>query len=314
LPAADLSTLLAEARDYLPSANLPETRTGALAGRTIATMFFEDSTRTKTSFTLAARRMSADVVDLSTTASSVNKGESLVDTARTVEAMGVSAMVVRARQNGAAAMIAEAVECPVINAGDGKHEHPTQGLLDVLTIAEAHGRLAGFDFSGLTVAIVGDIASSRVARSAVAGLTTLGASVVCVGPPGLAPASLASLGCKVTGDLDRVLPEADALMMLRIQFERHGEGAEAQKTAPGAQPVRSAAIASIREYREGYGLTVERAARLKPGAVVLHPGPMNRGLEIDAAVADGPRSVILKQVAHGVAVRMAALGLCIGAA
>jgi aspartate carbamoyltransferase catalytic subunit len=314
LPAADLRTLLAAARDYLPSANLPETRTGALAGRTVATMFFEDSTRTKTSFTLAARRMSADVVDLPTTASSVNKGESLVDTARTVEAMGVSAMVVRARQNGSAAMIASAIECPVINAGDGKHEHPTQGLLDALTIAEAHGRVGGFDFSGLTVAIVGDIASSRVARSAIAGLTTLGASVVCVGPPGLAPASLASLGCRVSCDFDRVLPEADAVMMLRIQFERHGEGGEAQKTGPGAQPVRSAAIASIREYREGYGLTVERAARLKTGAVVLHPGPMNRGLEIDAAVADGPRSVILKQVAHGVAVRMAALGLCIGAA
>jgi aspartate carbamoyltransferase catalytic subunit len=304
--------LLTRARDLLPVANLPETRTGALTGKTVATMFFEDSTRTKTSFTLAARRLSGDVVDLSTQASSVNKGESLIDTARTVEAMGVSAMVVRARQNGAAAMIAGAVACPVINAGDGKHEHPTQGLLDLLTIAESHRRLDGFDLSGLTVAIVGDVASSRVACSAIAGLTTLGAKAVCVGPPALAPVSLETLGCKVSSDLDAVLPEADAVMMLRIQFERHGEAGDKPPAAPGAGP-RSAAIASIREYRECYGLTVERAARLKPGTIVMHPGPMNRGLEIDSAVADGPRSVILKQVAHGVAVRMAALGLCLGA-
>jgi aspartate carbamoyltransferase catalytic subunit len=220
-------------------------------------------------------------------------------------------MIVRARQNGAAAMIAGAVACPVINAGDGRHEHPTQGLLDLLTIAEAHGRLGGFDLSGLMVAIVGDVASSRVARSAIAGLTALGARVVCVGPPALAPRSLEALGCAVSNDFDAVLPAADAVMMLRIQFERHGEAAEKAPALPGAPP-RSAAIASVREYRDGYGLTTDRAARLKPGAIVMHPGPINRGLEIDAAVADGPRSVILKQVAHGVAVRMAALGLCIG--
>lgn len=310
VPASELRVLLGRARDLMPIANEPETRTGALAGKAVATLFFEDSTRTKTSFTLAARRMSAEVVDLSITASSVNKGETLVDTARTVEAMGVSAMVVRARQSGAAAMIAAAVACPVLNAGDGRHEHPTQGLLDVLTIAEAHGRLKEFDLSGLRVAIVGDVVNSRVARSAIAGLTTLGAWVVCVGPPALAPASMATLGCSVSGDLDETLSAADVLMMLRIQFERHGEG---DKPAPAGAGPKSAAIASTREYRDRFGLTEARAARLKAGAVVLHPGPMNRGLEIDAAVADGPRSRILRQVRHGVAVRMAALGLCLGA-
>jgi len=314
LAAADLRLLLDRTRDLAPVANTPETRTGALTGKTVATLFFEDSTRTKTSFTLAARRMSGDVVDLSAGASSVNKGETLIDTARTVEAMGVSAMVVRAKQAGAAAIVAAAVSCPVINAGDGKHEHPTQGLLDIYTIAEAHGRLRGFDLSGLNVAIVGDVASSRVARSAIAGLTTLGASVVCVGSAALVPGSIQSLGCAVTRDFNSVLPEADVVMMLRIQFERHGEaGTEAQRHA-GTEPdkKKSAAIGSVREYLELFGMTAERAARLKAGTVVLHPGPMNRGLEIDGEVADGPRSMVLKQVAHGVAVRMAVLGLCIG--
>jgi aspartate carbamoyltransferase catalytic subunit len=206
-------------------------------------------------------------------------------------------------------MIADAVACPVLNAGDGRHEHPTQGLLDIYTVAEAHGRLSDFDLSGLTVLIVGDVASSRVARSAISGMTTLGARVVCVGPPPLAPASLASLGCAVSHDFDAVLPAADAVMMLRIQFERHGE-------ARGAKG-RGASIPSVREYRELYGLTEERASRIKGrggigGGIVMHPGPMNRGIEIDSAVADGPRSVVLKQVAHGVTVRMAALSLILG--
>jgi aspartate carbamoyltransferase catalytic subunit len=222
--------------------------------------------------------------------------------------MGVSAMVVRARQNGAASMIAGAVACPVINAGDGRHEHPTQGLLDAYTIAEAHGRLADFDLSGLTVAIVGDVASSRVARSAIAALTTLGAGVVCVGPPGMAPRTLEPLGCAVSNELDPVLPKAHAVMMLRIQFERHGEG---ESKGPVLKPAASG-IASIREYRELYGMTEERAARIRGGGIVMHPGPMNRGIEIDAAVADGPRSMVLRQVAHGVAVRMAALTLILG--
>lgn len=309
--AADLRTILYRTRELEPRANQTATRTGELEGRVVATLFFEDSTRTKTSFTLAAQRMSADVLDLSVGASSVNKGESLIDTALTVEAMGVSAMVVRARQGGAAGIIARAVKCPVINAGDGKHEHPTQGLLDIYALAEAHGRLDDFDLSGLTVAIVGDVASSRVARSGLAGMTALGAKVICIGPPVMAPKSLESLGCTVSHDLDAVLPTVDAAMMLRIQFERHGEG-EAKAPAGVGPAAKAASIASIREYRAMYGMTEERAARIRKNAIIMHPGPMNRGLEIDPEVADGQRSVVLRQVALGVAVRMAALGLILG--
>ncbi len=270
-----------------------------LRGKTIATLFFEDSTRTKTSFTLAARRLGAEVADLSAGSSSVNKGETLIDTARTIEAMGVHAMIVRAKQSGAAQLITSHVNVPVINAGDGKHEHPTQGLLDAYTIALAHDR-HDFNLSGLTVAIVGDIASSRVARSNIACLHALGATTICVGPPGMAPKSLELLGTRVSNDLDKVLPVADVVMMLRIQFERHGEGAPTSAAAPKT-------IASVREYRAFYGMTEERASRLRKSAVVLHPGPMNRGIEIDASIADGPRSHILRQVSHGVLVRMAVL-------
>lgn len=309
--AGEIRLILEKARALSPVANRPETRTGELAGRTVATLFFEDSTRTKTSFALAARRMSAEVIDLPMGTSSVNKGETLVDTARTVEAMGVSALVVRARQSGAAEMIAGAVKCAVFNAGDGKHEHPTQGLLDAYTIAEAHGRLEDFDLSGLTVAIVGDVVSSRVARSGIAALGALGARVVCSGPPGMAPASLASLGCAVTNDFDSVIGAADVVMMLRIQFERQeeGKGGVAEGKGPEAK-ARMSGIVSVHEYRELYGLTRERAGRMKKGSVVMHPGPMNRGIEIDGEVADGERSVVLRQVANGVAVRMAALGVC----
>jgi aspartate carbamoyltransferase catalytic subunit len=307
--ADEIRLVLARARELSPVANLAETRTGDLAGKTVATLFFEDSTRTKTSFALAARRLSAEVIDLPMGSSSVNKGETLIDTARTVEAMGVSAMVVRAKQNGAAEMIARAVACPVFNAGDGKHEHPTQGLLDAFTIAEAHGRLADFDLSGLTVAIVGDVVSSRVARSGIAAITALGGKVVCAGPPGMAPGSLSALGCAVTHDLDAVLPSADVVMMLRIQFERQ-EGMEARRDGGTESKPKTSGIVSVHEYRELYGMTVERASRLKKGAVVMHPGPMNRGIEIDGVVADGEGSVVLRQVANGVAVRMAALAVC----
>ncbi|MCK6478144.1 MAG: aspartate carbamoyltransferase catalytic subunit [Phycisphaerales bacterium] len=293
-----------------------------LRGRTVATLFFEDSTRTRTSFTIAAQRLGADVVDLSGGTTSINKGETIVDTATNVEAMGIDAIIVRARQSGAAAMAAEHVQCPVINAGDGRHEHPTQGLLDILTIAEAHGRGETFDLSGLTIAIVGDVASSRVARSAIAGLTTLGADVVAIGPAGMvspAHASLASPGatgrCRIDHDLDAVIGTADAVMMLRIQFERAGDGATAGSAVAGVPAAKkSNLIPSVREYRHGYAMTVDRAARMKDGAIVMHPGPMNRGLEIDGEVADGPRSVILRQVSNGVRVRMAALALCHAAA
>lgn len=295
-----------------------------LAGRTVATMFFEDSTRTKTSFTAAAQRLGAHVLDLSATTSSVNKGETLIDTAKTVEAMGADAMIVRARQAGAAALIAAHVACPVVNAGDGRHEHPTQGLIDLYTVAEAHGRLDSFDLSGLKLAIVGDVVSSRVARSAIAGFTALGAEVVCVGPPTMVPRSMTALGegsargasCLVEHELDRVIGACDAVMMLRIQFERHESGgsggASAAVVHAGDKSARGPVIASVREYREFFGMTVERAARLKAGAVVLHPGPMNRGIEIDGEVADGPRSRVTRQVGLGVAVRMGVLGVVAG--
>jgi aspartate carbamoyltransferase catalytic subunit len=215
--------------------------------------------------------------------------------------MGIAALVVRARQSGAAAMIASAVKCPVVNAGDGRHEHPTQGLLDIFTIAEAFERLDGFDMRGLKVVIVGDVMASRVARSDIAGLTTLGAEVVCVGPPAMAPAGVACLGCGVSNDLDSVVGGADAVIMLRIQFERYGDA------KPTGEQVKSSPIASLRDFRERFGLTVQRAAKMKRGAVVMHPGPINRGIELDAEVADGERSLVLRQVTNGVAVRMAVL-------
>lgn len=269
---------------------------GALPGLLIANLFFEDSTRTRLSFSVAAHRLGGRALDLSAAGSSIQKGETAVDTARNIEAMGVSAFVVRSREAGVPHMIDSAVAPPVLNAGDGRHEHPTQALLDIYTLAEAFGRLDGFDLSGVRVAIVGDIANSRVARSDVEGIVALGGEAVCVGPPALAPPALASMGCTVTDDLDAALPEADAVVMLRIQFER-GAGS---------------AVTSPENYRAGYAMTAERAERLKEGAIVMHPGPINRGLELDSAVADGPRSVILRQVANGVTVRTGALARCLG--
>lgn len=276
----------------------------SLSGITVANLFFEDSTRTRTSFSMAAFNLGARVLEFGATTSSVSKGETLIDTARNVEAMGVGVLVVRARQSGAAEMISRDAAASVINAGDGRHEHPTQGLLDMLTFAESLGRLETLDFSDLRLAIVGDAVSSRVARSAIHGFSTLGAKVVCVGPSTMAPKSLEALGCKVERDLDAVLPDVDAVMMLRVQFERHSDAA-------GSGPKASPLIPSVREYRAGYALTPERASIMKPSAIVMHPGPMNRGLEIDAAVADGPRSVILRQAHNGVFARMAALEWCI---
>lgn len=308
--------LLTRARALRPAAMGEAAPLTILRDKTVATLFFEASTRTRTSFTIAAQRMGASVVDLSSGASSLSKGESMRDTARNIEAMGVHAIVTRAPQAGAAELIHEAVACSVINAGDGRHEHPTQGLLDMATLAEAFGRDKDFDFSGLRVAIVGDVVSSRVARSAVAGLTKLGAGVVLVGPPHLAPKGLACLaeGLAVEHDIDAVLPEMDAVMMLRIQFERHdGPGLGA---APSSEVKQTGPIASVRAYREQCGLTVERARLMKPGAVVMHPGPINRGVEMDGPVADGlvgPRSLVLRQVSWGVAVRAAVLAECMGA-
>lgn len=305
LPAPEVRRYLRRAQEF---SRQPSLASGRLAGRVVANLFFEDSTRTRNSFSVAAFRLGASVIDLTGSGSSISKGETLVDTARTVEALGVSALVVRTRQSGAASLIADRVEIPVLNAGDGRHEHPTQGLLDALTLAEAAGRGDSLDLSGLTLAIVGDVVSSRVARSAIAGFGVLGARVVCVGPPTLAPRALEGLGVEVSHELDPVLARVDAVMMLRIQFERH-EGGKPEGRPDAGESRRAPVIASVREYREFFAMTSERAARLRPGAWIMHPGPMNRGLEIDQDVADGPRSLIRRQVTTGVFVRMAALDL-----
>lgn len=299
LGAGEIRALLVEARRWAPIAEREPGAVaptpGPLAGLTIANLFFEDSTRTRLSFALAARRGGAEVVDLTGPGSSISKGETLLDTAMVVEAMRVDAVVVRHSASGAAALIAERLRCCVLNAGDGKHEHPTQGLLDAYTIAEAHARLEDFNLSGLRVGVVGDIVSSRVARSDVACLTALGAEVVFIGPPSLAPKGLTTLGCSVTHDLDGALASLDAVQLLRIQFER------------------AAPAISMRDYIAMYQLSEARAGAMKRGAIVMHPGPMNAGVEVARAVADGERSRILRQVTHGISVRLGALRLCAGA-
>ena len=283
----------------------------ALRGKICVNLFFEDSTRTKTSFSLAAQRLSADVLDFSVSTSSVSKGETLRDTARNIEAMGVDAIIIRHKSSGAPHLLARSVKCSVINAGDGSHEHPTQGLLDLFTMRDHITRLrkqktqeSGTSaFAGLHVAIVGDIANSRVARSDIHGLAKLGAKITLVGPATLVPNDLKSLypgSIEISHDLDSVLPTIDVVNMLRIQFER----------------LTSAAFPSVREYSRFFGLTKERLAGgggAKKDLLILHPGPMNRGLEITTDVADGPNSAILQQVTNGLAVRMATLYLCVGA-
>ena len=295
LSADDIRFLLTTARGFEEVSTRSVKKVPALRGRVVVNLFFEDSTRTRASFNLAASRLSADILDFAGSGSSVSKGESLSDTARNIEAMGIDVIVCRHHLSGAAHQIAKAVNCSVVNAGDGQHEHPTQGLLDIYTICRRLDR-DGFDLSGLTVAIVGDIAHSRVARSNIHGLIKLGAHVILVGPPTLLPSSLADLGCELSTDLDRVLPRVDVINMLRIQFER----------------IQSQAFPSVREYTHFFGLTVERLKLGKPDVLVMHPGPLNRGLEIDSAVADGPHSAILAQVANGLAVRMATLFLVTG--
>ena len=266
----------------------------ALRGRVVVNAFFEDSTRTRMSFSLAAQRLGADVLDFSGKGSSVSKGEGLVDTVKNIEAMGVDVLVVRHAAAGAAGLVAKSVGCSVINAGDGAHEHPTQGLLDAYTLRQHFGKI-----DGLRVAIVGDIANSRVARSNVHLLTKLGATVTLVGPATLLPTSFAKRpSVSVSTDLDAVLPTVDAVNMLRVQNER----------------MTSAAFPSTREYAALFGLTADRVRRLNPTVFVMHPGPMNRGVEIDTAIADGPQSGILRQVTNGLAVRMAVLYLVTRAA
>ena len=260
----------------------------AMRGRVVVNLFFEESTRTLNSFTLAAQRLSADVLQFTASGSSVTKGESLRDTARTIEAMGVDIIVCRHPAAGAAQDLSRCVGAGVINAGDGQHEHPTQGLLDAFTIREAKGRIGG-----LTVAIVGDIAHSRVARSDIWAFSKLGAEVILVGPKTLVPQEFVELGVEVSCDFEDVLPRVDVFNMLRIQKER----------------ITSQVFPSVQEYSKLYCLTERRLARAKQDAVVMHPGPINRGIEVAPEVADGPQSLILKQVSNGLAIRMAALFL-----
>jgi aspartate carbamoyltransferase catalytic subunit len=258
----------------------------SLRGKTILTLFFESSTRTQISFSIAAKRLSADVVNFSQATSSVKKGETLLDTARNIEAMKVDGVVVRHSAPGAAKFLGERLDAFVVNAGDGTHEHPTQALLDLMTMRRHFGRI-----KKLNVLIVGDIAHSRVARSNIFGLKTLGARVAICAPPTLVPVEIDDLGVEVFYNLDEIIHDFDVIMALRIQLERQQTGL----------------FPSVREYRTFYGLTKERAGRMKAKGVIMHPGPTNRGIEIDPDVADSDKSVILEQVKNGVALRMAVL-------
>jgi aspartate carbamoyltransferase catalytic subunit len=292
LSADEIRFLLDTADSFKEVSTRSVKKVPALRGRVVVNAFFEDSTRTRTSFTLAAQRLSADILDFSGKGSSVSKGETLIDTARNIEAMGVDVIVLRHAAAGAAELLARTVHCSVVNAGDGAHEHPTQGLLDLYTIRERFGRI-----DGLKVAIVGDIANSRVARSDLWGLNKLGAQVILVGPPTLLPKAFESLGATVTHDFDSVIGQVDVINMLRVQNER----------------INSSQFPTVREFTAMFGLTTDRFARCKKDVFVMHPGPMNRGIEISSTIADGPQSGILKQVTNGLAVRMAVLYLVAGA-
>ena len=284
----ELLFLLDEAEQWVELNRSAHKRDNRLEGLTIINAFFENSTRTLLSFEIAGKRLGADVVNMQAAQSSMKKGETLIDTALTLNAMHADAMVIRHHSSGAVRLIAEKVDCPVLNAGDGQHEHPTQGLLDALTIRDAKGG----EFAGLTVTICGDILHSRVARSNIHCLTTLGAEVRVCAPPALMPAAIEALKVKPYHDFDAALADADVVMMLRLQQERMG----------------GQFIPSPREFRHLYGLTLERLARAKGDALVMHPGPMNRGIEIDSNVADlAGRSAITRQVELGVAIRMACL-------
>jgi aspartate carbamoyltransferase catalytic subunit len=269
----------------------PIKKVPALRGKTIVNLFFEASTRTRISFEFAEKRLSADTVNVQAAGSSVSKGETLVDTARNLEAMRIDMVVIRHGSSGAAQFLGERIRSNVINAGDGKHEHPTQGLLDLLTLRDTFGRI-----KGLKVCIVGDVLHSRVARSNIWGLTKLGAEVAVCGPATLLPSHVADLGVTVIPKIEDAIQWADALNVLRLQLERMSSGF----------------IPSLREYNRVFGVTTERLSRAPKDLTILHPGPMNRGVEIDSDVADGPHSVILPQVTNGVAVRMAVLYLLAG--
>ena len=282
----DIEALLDRAEDYVSLSRQVEKKTTALRGRTQINLFFEPSTRTQASFELAGKRLGADVMNMSVAFSSVKKGETLIDTAATLSAMRPDIIVVRHHAAGAVNLLARKVGCSVINAGDGAHEHPTQALLDALTIRRNKGRI-----QGLTVAICGDILHSRVARSNIILLNALGAKVRLIAPTTLLPAGIERMGVDIFTDMNKGLEGADIVMMLRLQLER----------------MNGAFVPSAKEYFRYYGLDQEKLARAQPDALVMHPGPMNRGVEISSAVADGAQSLIREQVEMGVAVRMAVL-------
>ncbi|MCD6099122.1 MAG: aspartate carbamoyltransferase [Candidatus Neomarinimicrobiota bacterium] len=291
VPKDDINTILDTAFSFREVLERPVKKVPTLQGKTVVNLFFEPSTRTRISFELAEKRLSADIVNFSASVSSLRKGESLKDTVQNILAMKVDTIVMRHSDPGAARLLTRFVDAVVINAGDGTHEHPTQALLDMMSMREKLGTL-----EKVNVAIVGDIKHSRVALSNIYGLTTMGANVVVCGPPTFIPFGIEKLGVKVMYDLDEVLQFADVVMVLRIQKERMGKGF----------------FPSLREYRKQFGLTRERLEKVRRKLIIMHPGPMNRGVEIDSEVAESEHSIILHQVLNGVAVRMAVLFLLVG--
>jgi aspartate carbamoyltransferase catalytic subunit len=291
LEPAEIQTILDTAVSMKEIASREIKKVPALRGKTVVNLFLEPSTRTRTSFEIAGKWLSADVINVSGSSSSTVKGETLMDTARNLEAMSPDCVVIRHAASGAAHMLARTLRCAVINAGDGMHEHPTQALLDLLTIRDKRGHL-----DGLSAAIVGDIAHSRVARSNIAGMRKMGMTVTVAGPPTLIPAGIEELGVKVAYRLEDAIRDVDVIMMLRLQQER----------------MTAAYIPTLREYSRLYGLSLDKLRGARDDVLIMHPGPVNRGVELAPEVADGPYSVILDQVANGVAVRMALLYLLVG--
>jgi aspartate carbamoyltransferase catalytic subunit len=291
LEAAEIRDVLDTAESMKEIATREIKKVPTLRGKTVVNLFYEASTRTRTSFEIAGKWLSADVINFSASGSSADKGESLLDTAKNIEAMSPDVVVVRHQASGAPALLARNLRCAVVNAGDGAHEHPTQALLDLLTIREKKGHL-----EGLNVTIVGDVMHSRVARSDIHGMKTMGMTVTVAGPPTLIPPACQELGVKVSHRLDEAIAHADVVMMLRLQHERMQAGL----------------IPSVREYSRVWGLGLDKLEQCRPDVLIMHPGPVNRGVELAPEVADGPYSVILDQVANGVAVRMAVLYLLAG--
>jgi len=291
LSAEEIQIILYRAEEFVDLRQNQHLKRANLKGKVVVNLFFEPSTRTRTSFGLAAKRLSADTIDFTAGGSSISKGETFIDTAKNIEAMGIDVMVVRHAVPGAPHLLAQHLNCSVINAGDGAHEHPTQGLLDIFTIRKVKGRV-----KGLTVGLVGDISHSRVARSNIHGLVKMGAKVIVCGPPTLVPATITALGVEVSYRLDDILERCDVVNLLRIQFERQRNGM----------------FPSIHEYALLFGMNSERLRKAKSDILLLAPGPINRGVEITPEVADGPHSAILQQVTNGLAVRMAILDLLCG--